>query len=372
MGLPERLDAAVAASLAGRIVGCVVVVNRDGKTIHRRGYGLTDREEGRSMRADSIFRLASVTKPIVATAVLRLHELGEIGLDDPVAEYLPWFAPRLTDGTVPVIRIRHLLTHTSGLTYDLPDTISQGPIGPVISLEENLRRLAALPLAFEPGKRWAYGMGLDVLGGVLAAIHGSDLQGALEHHVFAPLGIRDTRFVAVDPARLTTQYGDGPQGSQPVRMGDPHTVQRADGFSMTVSPGRILDPDAPQSGGAGLSGTADDVMAVLDSYQTGALLTAETIRMALSDQIGDVERVPGEAFSFIGALTTDPVAARALWPAGTVAWGGGWGHNWFLDPVNRLTVLTCTNTMFEGLGGKIRSDVIEAVYAGGEAFSTAT
>ena len=319
------------------------------------------------MLADSIFRLASVTQPIVATAVLRLCERGEIAFDDPVTHFLPWFTPTLADGRVPVIRIRDLLTHTSGLTYDLPDTISQGPIGPVISLEENLRRLAALPLAFEPCTKWAYGMSLDVLGGVLAVINGSDLQAALERHVFAPLGIRDTRFVVADTARLTTQYGDGPQGSPPVRMGDPHTVHRADGFSMTVSPGRILDPDAPQSGGAGLSGTADDVMAVLDSYQTGALLTPETIRMALSNQIGEVPRVPGEAFSFIGSLSTDPGAAKAAWPAGTVAWGGGWGHNWFLDPVNRLTVLTCTNTMFEGLGGKIRFDVISAVCRGGQA-----
>ena len=367
MTLSERLDAAIEASLVDRIVGCVVLVNRDGKQIYRRGAGLTDREENRPMLADSIFRLASVTKPIVATAVLRLCERGEIALDDPVTHFLPWFTPTLADGRVPVIRIRDLLTHTSGLTYDLPDTISQGPIGPVISLEENLRRLAALPLAFEPCTKWAYGMSLDVLGGVLAVINGSDLQAALERHVFAPLGIRDTRFVVADTARLTTQYGDGPQGSPPVRMGDPHTVHRADGFSMTVSPGRILDPDAPQSGGAGLSGTADDVMAVLDSYQTGALLTPETIRMALSNQIGEVPRVPGEAFSFIGSLSTDPSAAKAAWPAGTVAWGGGWGHNWFLDPVNRLTVLTCTNTMFEGLGGRIRFDVIAAVYGAGQA-----
>ena len=363
MELSERLDAAIEASLVGRIVGCVVLVNRDGKQIYRRARGLADREANRLMQADSIFRLASVTKLIVATAVLRLYELGEIGLDDPVTKFLPWFTPKLADGTVPVIRIRDLLTHTSGLTYDVPETISTGPIGPVISLEENLRRLAALPIAFAPGTKWAYGMSHDVLGGVLAAVNASDLQAALERHVFAPLGITDTRFVAADTARLTTHYGDGPQGSPPVRMGDPHTVHRADGFSMTVSPGRILDPDVPQSGGGGISGTADDVMAVLDSYLTGALLKPETIRMALSNQIGDLLRAPGEAFSFIGALSTDPGAAKAAWPAGTVAWGGGWGHNWFLDPVNRLSVLTCTNTMFEGLGGKIRFDVIDAVYA---------
>lgn len=362
MKLSERLDAAIEASLVDRIVGCVVMVNRDGERIYRRDSGFADREENRPMQADSIFRLASVTKPIVATAVLRLYELGEIRLDDPVTKFLPWFTPKLADGSVPPIRIHDLLTHTSGLHYDLPETISQGPIGPVISLEENLRRLATLPLAFEPGTKWAYGMSLDVLGGVLATIHSSALQAALERHVFAPLGIEDMRFTVAAPARLTTQYGDGPQGSPPVRMSDPHTVHRADGFSMTVSPSRILDPDAPQSGGAGLSGTADDVMAVLDSYLAGTLLKPETVSMALSNQIGDIPRMPGEAFSYIGAVTTDPVAARASWPAGTVAWGGGWGHNWFIDPVNRLTVLTCTNTMFEGLGGKIRSDVIKAVY----------
>lgn len=116
MELSERLDAAIEASLVDRIVGCVVMVNRDGKQIYRRGCGLADREGNRPMGEDSIFRLASVTKPIVATAVLRLCELGEIGLDDPVTDFLPWFTPKLADGSVPVIRIRDLLTHTSGLT----------------------------------------------------------------------------------------------------------------------------------------------------------------------------------------------------------------------------------------------------------------
>lgn len=206
-------------------------------------------------------------------------------------------------------------------------------------------------------------MSLDVLGGVLAVISQSDLQAALDRHVFQPLNIKDIRFVVADTDRLTTQYGDGLQSAPPVRMSDPHTVERADGFSMTVSPGRILNADAPQSGGGGLSGTADEVMKVLDSYLTGTLLRPDTVSLALSNQSGDIPRIPGEAFCFIGAVTTDPVAAKVAWPAGTVAWGGGWGHNWFIDPVNRLTVLTCTNTMFEGLGGKIRSDVVKAVYA---------
>ena len=155
MGLSERVDAAVDAALGQRIVGCVILIRRDGEEIYARAAGLADREANVPMRREAIFRLASVTKPIVATAVLRLVDLGLIGLDDRVTRYLPWFTPDNPDGSKADIRIRHLLSHTSGLTYgNVPADASAGLSGPLNSLSETLRNIAKVKLAFAPGTGW--------------------------------------------------------------------------------------------------------------------------------------------------------------------------------------------------------------------------
>jgi CubicO group peptidase (beta-lactamase class C family) len=364
MNLVERVDAAIDAALVSRIVGCVVLVRQNGREIYARAAGLADREAGRAIRRDAIFRLASVTKPIVATAVLRMADLGLFGLDDPVTKILPWFKPSAPDGTVPPILIRHLLTHTSGITYDVPATVAAGLSGPLMSLEENLRRLAKVPLAFEPGSRWAYGMGIDVLGGCISAVNGSSLEDAVQKYVCLPVGMNDTHFFVTDPARLAIAYADG---RPPKRMGEPEGVVDDTGGMVVFSPERIFNADAPQSGGAGMAGTADDVMKMLDSYNgSNPILTPATVTEALANQIGAVPRRPGDAgkrFSLIGAVVDDSKAARTPCPAGTVDWGGAWGHNWLIDPINRLTMVICTNVAFEGCNGPFTEEVRDAVYA---------
>jgi CubicO group peptidase (beta-lactamase class C family) len=361
MGLSERVDAAIDAALERRIVGCVILIRQDGKEIYARAAGLADRETGAPMRQDTIFRLASVTKPIIATTVLRLADLGLIGLNDRVTRYLPWFTPSNPDGSQADIRIRHLLTHTSGLTYGaVPANASGGLSGPIHSLRETLENIAQVKLAFAPGTAWQYGTSIDVLGGVLATINGSDVEDAVARYVSGPLGMVDTHFHVSDPDRLATPYADG---SPPIRMGDPHAV--GDRYGETVfSPSRIFNPRAAQNGGAGMAGTAGDVMKMLEVYNGNpGLLTPETVQSALANQIGDLPRDDkGLKFSFLGALLTDPVAANRPCPVGTVDWGGAWGHNWIVDPVNRMTIVTCTNTTFEGCNGPFRADILRAVY----------
>jgi CubicO group peptidase (beta-lactamase class C family) len=364
MELTERVDSAIDAALVSRIVGCVVLVRQNGREVYARAAGLADREAGRAMARDAIFRLASVTKPIVTTAVLRMIDRGLLRLDDPVTKFLPWFTPRAPDQSVPTVLIRHLLTHTSGITYDVPATISAGLSGiATISLEENLRRLANVPLAFAPGSGWAYGKSIDVLGGAIAEINGSSLEAAVEKYVGGPLGMKDTHFFVTDPERLAVPYADG---SPPKRMGEPEGVVDESGGITVFSPGRIFNADAPQSGGAGMAGTADDVMSLLDSYNgSKPLLKPETIAQALSNQIGSVPRRPidaGRRFSLIGAVVDDPIAARTPCPAGTVEWGGAWGNNWIVDPVNRLTIVICTNVAFEGCNGPFTEEVRDAAY----------
>lgn len=363
MDRTARLDAAIDAALGARIVGCVVMLNQGGRTVYARAAGWADREAGRAMTLDAVFRLASVTKPVVATAVLRLCDQGRLGLDTAVTDYLPWFTPPGPDGSRPVITLRQLLTHTSGITYAVPDTVSRGMSGPILPLEENLRRLAQVPLAFDPGTRWDYGMGIDVLGGVVAAVEGTDLGTALARLVTGPLGMVDTGFVARDPARLTAAYADA---TPPLRMADPQLVRNDPEPPTLFSPGRILTPDAPQSGGAGLAGTAADVMRLLEVYHGGDFLSETSRRAALADQIGALPRRAddlGKRFGLIGAVLVDPLAAASPCPTGTVDWGGAWGHNWILDPVGEISLVTCTNTAFEGCNGAFRDEIRDAVYA---------
>ena len=175
----------------------------------------------------------------------------------------------------------------------------------------------------------------------------------------------DTHFYVTEPARLTAAYADG---APPVRMSDPHLMR--DGAGNVVgnfSPGRILNPAAPQNGGAGMAGTADDVMRLLEVYNgRPGLLAPNTVTAALANQIGDLPRRPhdaGKRFGFLGAVLDDPVAADSPCPVGTVDWGGVWGHNWVVDAVNRITIVVCTNTTFEGCNGPFRDDILRAVYA---------
>ena len=209
--LAERLDAVIAKALAEkRLVGAVVLVAKDGALAYHRAAGLADREEGRAMREGDVFRLASVTKPFVAAAAMRLVEQGAIALDDPVTRFLPDFRPRLASGETPPLTIYRLLTHTSGLGYAFQESadgpyhrlgVSDGLDQPGLAIEENLRRLAAAPLNFAPGAAWRYSLAMDVLGAVLAKASGQTLPDLLRKPALDPLGIADSGFAVPSTAR---------------------------------------------------------------------------------------------------------------------------------------------------------------------------
>ncbi len=364
--MKARIDGVIEAALGSRIVGCVVLVNRGGSQVYARAAGLADRETGRKMQEDAIFRLASVTKPIVAACVLRMVDLGLIGLDDRVTKFLPGFRPRCPDGSEGVILIRHLLTHTSGLTYDGGGDYPRGLSGPLIPLDEVMRGIAAQPLLFVPGTGWEYGMSIDVLGAVVAAINGSDVGGAVARYVTGPLGMGDTLFGVRDAARLAVPYADGSvkEGRLPRRMGEPERVVDDGGGVTVFSPARIFEPRAPQSGGAGMAGTTADVMRLLEALR-GDFLTPALRAAAFANQIGAVprrERDAGKRFSYLGALVDDPAAAGTAMPRGAVDWGGAWGHNWIVDRASATSVMVCTNTAFEGCNGPFREEVAAAVF----------
>lgn len=355
---------------AGRITGAVVLVCEGGEPVFRRAAGFADREAGKPVTFDTIFRLASVTKPIVAATALAMAERGLLSLSDNVADHLPWFRPKMPDGRVPEITLHHLLTHTSGLIYDPSlereppgGTINMGLSDTDLDYEANFSRHNEVPLAFWPGTYWAYSFSTDVLGAVLAKVSGGTLEDAVVHYIARPLGMNDTRFHVTDPGRLAVPYADS--HPVPIRMPDPYLPPDNGGWTLTYSPSRIFNPRAFQSGGAGMAGTAPDIMNFLEMLRCGGkgVLSRETVNAGMINQIGAIRRAdPGTKFGYFGQVIEDPVAAMTPQSAGTVSWGGVYGLNWFIDRAKGLSVLSVTNNAVEGCSGEFPLRVTEAVY----------
>jgi CubicO group peptidase (beta-lactamase class C family) len=372
--LESRLDSVIDQAIGEeRIVGTVVLVAEDGQVVYRRAAGFADREEGVRVREDTVFRFASLTKPIVSVAALALMERGRLRLDSPVTDWIPWFRPRLADGTEPVITVRHLMTHTAGLTYgfmELPDSqfhqagVSDGLDQPGLSMEENLRRIASVPLNYAPGRRWNYSVATDVLGEVIARCAGMTLPVVVERLVTGPLGMRHTSFTAAEGVPLATAYADG--DPRPVPMGEPHRILFGRS-GVHYSPARAFDETSFPSGGGGMVGTAPDFLAFLEALRMGGapLLKPESVEALTTNAIEDL-RVnpvgPGWGFGLGVAVLKDPELAESPESAGTWRWGGAYGHSWFVDPAKRLSVVALTNTAVAGMNGSYPEAIRDAVY----------
>lgn len=372
-----QIDQAIDHALAEhRLVGAVVLVAEHGHLVYRRAAGFADREAGLPMRENSVFRLASVTKPIIAAAVMRLVEQGRLALDAPVTRWLPYFTPRLPDGRTPTITLHHLLAHSAGLGYGFCETedgvyhrlgISDGLDSPGITLQENLRRLAAAPLYFEPGSAWLYSLAYDVLGAVIEQATGQTLPQAVAALVTEPLQMRDTAFVAREPSRLAVPYADGSPAPQRMTATTAVPLTGTPDNIVHFAPHRALDAEAYPSGGAGMVGTAGDVLRLLEAVRrndAGLLSAASRARIA-SLQAGAEARTqgPGWGFGYGGAVLADPAAAHTPQSPGTLQWGGVYGHHWFVDPARGLSVVALTNTTFEGMWGRFTTALRDAVYA---------
>jgi CubicO group peptidase (beta-lactamase class C family) len=357
-----------------RLVGGVVLVARNGDTVVEIAAGLADRDGGRKMREDTIFRYSSLTKTIVATATMVLVERGVLKLDDPVTRWLPDFRPKLSNGDEPRLEVRHLLTHTAGLTYAMfqPEGgtyeragMSDGLDQSTISMTEELQRLANVPLLYPPGSAWGSSVAYDVLGGLIARAARATLPAFVATSVTEPLGMRDTAFSVVDPARLAVPYVSG---TPPRLMADPEVVPLLPGTAgIRMSPSRIFNTDAFASGGVGMAGTAGDFLKLLAALQSEpALLKPTTTRQMMSNQIGALRitttEQPAWGFGFGGAVLMDSALGSTPQAAGTWNWGGVYGHHWYVDPVNGLTVVALTNTSLEGMVGGFVVELREAVY----------
>ncbi|HEY4211445.1 MAG TPA: serine hydrolase domain-containing protein [Steroidobacteraceae bacterium] len=372
MKTSQAIDAAIDGALADkRIAGTVVQVAQGGKIVFRRAAGYANREAKVPMAEDALFRLASLSKPLVSAAAMALIEQRKLGLDDTLERWLhpTGIAHRRDWGS---ITVRQLLTHTSGLGYRMsmpPDSpyeaaaISDGLDESPITLDENVRRIASVPLLFPPGTSWNYSLSIDVLGAVLERVAGAGLAEVFDREIARPLGMTDTTFHCRHPARLTVPYVDG--RPEPVLMSDPDEVS-FQGSTIRFSPSRALNSRAYPSGGCGMVGTADDFMRLLLALLNGGrpILKPETVAAMMSNQIGTLQtfRGPGFGFGFGGAVITDSEAAQTPQSVGTLSWGGVYGHSWFVDARKEVAVLCMTNTAFEGMTGLLTTQLRDAVY----------
>src|SRR5579864_1520284 len=309
----ERITTAVQRDVDDkRIAGAVTLVARHGKVAWFKAQGMSDREAAKTMPTDAIFRICSMTKPITSVAVMMLYEEGKFLLDDPVSKYLPEFRnPKVlvkpASGepyTIPAkneITIRDLLRHTSGITYqwnnDLGPMYEKANVASGLlqydgTIANSVKNLAALPLLFNPGDRFEYSLGVDVLGRLVEVVSGKPLDEFFRTRIFEPLGMKDTYFYPPENkvGRLGTAYTYYPEKGlnrfpdTPIREGS--FVYSAD--YPTRGPKKLF------SGGAGLVSTATDYarfcQMMLDDGKVGGthLLSRKSVELMTHDQLGKI------------------------------------------------------------------------------------
>ena len=344
-----------------RIAGAVTLVARHGKVAWFKSQGMQDREAGKAMRNDTIFRICSMTKPITSLAVMMLYEDGRFLLEDPVSKFLPEFKnPKVlvkpASGepyTIPAAReitIRDLLTHTSGLTYhwneDLGErykaaNVAHGLMPYDGTIEENVKRLAAVPLLFSPGTRWEYSLGVDVLGRLVEVVSGMSLDQFFRTRIFEPLGMKDTYFFPPDNKldRLAAAYAYYPEKGLE-RFPDTPITEGTFTYSADYP---YRGPKKLFAGGAGLSSTAADYLRFCQLMLQGGrigdvrLLSRKSVELMTHDQLGRIsaEQAFGLGFGIDGVKTP----LHELGSSGAFNWGGFFYTAFSVDPKEDMIVI---------------------------------
>jgi len=358
----ERISTAVQRSIDDkRIAGGVTLVARRGHVAWLKAQGMSDREAGKAMRPDTMFRICSMSKPITSVAVMMLYEEGHFLLEDPVSKFLPEFKnPKVlvkpASGepyTIPAtheITIRDLLRHTSGLTYqwntDLgaiyrDANVASGLLPYDGTIADSTRRIAGLPLLFNPGEKYEYSLGLDVLGRLVEVVSGKPLDEFFRTRIFEPLGMKDSYFYPPDNKldRLATAYTyyDG-KGLNPF----PDTPITEGAFTYSADyPTR--GPKKLFSGGAGLVSTAADYarfcQMMLDGGKVGntRLLSRKSVELMTQDQLGKLNPEWGFGLGFGIEGVKAPLSE--IGSAGQYGWGGFFYTLFSIDPKEQMIVI---------------------------------
>jgi len=383
-----RIDVMLIEAIAqDEIPGAVALVARNGKIVYFKAVGTGDSESKRPYKRDDIFRIASQTKAITSTAVMMLWEEGKFRLDDRISKFIPEFGKaQLLDTfiekdssytTKPAdnqITIRHLLTHTSGIGYGFIDGddrfrkiyqktgIIDAFTTEPITIEENIKKLAKLPLHHNPGEKYTYSEGLDILGYLIEIVSGKSFDEFLRERIFNPLGMDDTWFYLPESKydRLV-----------PVQT-------KKDGKWIKYPPIPVYDPDYPKkgakkffSGGGGLSSTAKDYATFLQMYLNNGelngirLLSRTTIQFMRANQAGDLFGNSGEYYGLaFGVLDQKGEDLGGQGSVGTFRWGGYFNTQYFADPEENIVGVLMKQTQdlsADNTGWKFRQLVGQAI-----------
>lgn len=339
-----------------RLPGAVALIARHGQVLLHQNVGQQDPAQGVPMALDSIFRIYSMTKPIVSVAVMVLMERGQLLISDPVAKYLPEFADvqvsTVVEGHAVLQRpqseptVQDLLRHTAGLTYEIlgDEPIQRQYAQARLASRERSNRafshaLAAIPLMFEPGTVWEYSRATDLLGALVEAVSGQTLGAFLQDNILGPLGMVDTSFVVPPDKhhRIAEPFATDPDGGIAMRLID------------------VRQPAAMEAGGAGLASTSADYARFLQCLLNGGeldgqrILSPATVRYMTADHLGSigVHRAgrsgellpPGHGFGLGFAVRLEEGIAAQAGSKGLYFWGGIAGTTFFVDPTKDFFAL---------------------------------
>lgn len=379
----KRIDALLEQAVAEQYLpGAVVMIGRRGEVPYLRAFGYRDAESGDRMETSDIFRMASMTKPVVSVGIMLLFEEGRFLLDDPISKFAPEFANMQVldefneaDGTYTTrpaekaITFRHLLSHTSGIGYPFihpalgviarQKGLIQGYSLLDISLKDNMKILSEMPLVHEPGERWTYGLSTDLLGYLIEVISGQPLERFLQERIFDPLGMQDTYFYMPDGKkdRLVKLYFHNESA---------HYQPNPDPSANFP----LIGAKRYFSGGAGLVSTARDYGIFLQMllnkgvYKELRILGRKTVELMTCDHLHGTPGGP-EQFGLGFAITTPQGAARNLSSAGNYRWGGIFGTDFWVDPQEELFGIILTQVLpfqdKEAFFARIQNAIYQAV-----------
>lgn len=318
----EAIDQAMQAFVEQRqIAGAVTLVAHKGKVVHLGAVGMSDIDAQRPMKAWSRFSIASMTKPITATAVMILQDEGKLDIADPVSKYIPAFANvKLKDGQPPSreLTIRDLMTHTSGVAGDQVFKSS---------LAEHVNEVASRPLAFDPGTKWQYGPGLSVAGRIVEIVAEQPFAEFVQERIFEPLAMSNTTFF--------------PDEKQQRLLANIY-MPSEDGQSLVVAENHITDfqPNHGPNPSGGLVSTARDLFrfyqAVLGDgqFRKQRIVSADSVRVMTSPQTGDLETgfTPGNCWGLGWCIVREPQGMTSMLSPGTFGHGGAFGTQGWVDP----------------------------------------
>lgn len=363
----------------GAFPGVAAIVVKNGKIVYYKAFGKADLESNKPLSKDAIYRIASMTKAITSLAIMMLHEEGKIMLDDPISKYIPEFAkPVVLDQfnpkdssytTIPAkreISVRHLLTHMSGINYNViandermraiytKASILDAFTTENVKIGDKIKVLAKLPLNHQPGEKWTYGLSIDVLGYLVEVVSGMTLSNYFEKHIFEPLGMKDTYFYLPDAKkdRLVPLYSE----------------DKEKGLVKGTTNSLATNPDYPitgaktyYSGGGGLSSTAYDYAIFLQMLLNGGvyngkrLLSRRGVELFTNtNQSGTLFPDPRSYFSLGFSVINEAGRSNDIYSSvGTFSWGGAFSTHYFADPKEKICAVLMKQMWPTSYGGEL-------------------